>query len=231
MINDKPIQDLLAETQRVVDIAVKKGMQGYKPAAKTIEKLNNDVFVFSACKTHIELKEVGSMLTDENGDITPWSSFRTQVLDVHKLYNEDYLQAEYGFALSSAEMGSKWDQWEQEGDRYNLQYRTAQDNRVRESHAELAGITLPVSDPFWSDYLPPNGWNCRCTTVQVNADKYAQSNSKTAIDKGETATTDIDSKGRNRAAMFRFNPGKDKVIFPRNHPYYKVWKSIENKID
>ena len=230
MITDKPVKELISETNRAIDHAVKKGIADNKPSAKTLDKLDNDVFVFSTCKTHIQLKEVGAMLTSED-TITPWSEFRTKVLEIHKLYNEDYLQAEYGFAVSSAEMGAKWDRWEQEGDRYNLQYRTAQDDRVRVSHAELAGITLPVSDPFWNDYLPPNGWNCRCTTVQVNTGKYPESNSKSSQDKGERATTEIDSKGHNRSAMFRFNPGKQKVIFPPHHPYYKVWKSIENKID
>ena len=50
-----------------------------------------------------------------------------------------------------------------------------EDDRVREDHAILHGTTLPPSDPFWSLYLPPNGWNCRCTAVQVRKGKYPQS--------------------------------------------------------
>ena len=230
MITDKPVIALMDETKRVLGNGVSKGLKDNNPPKAMIESLDNDVFVFSACKTHIQLKEVSSLLTDENGKINSFQKFSQDVLTIYDDYNLNYLDAEYNFAITSAEMGSKWSQWEQEGDRYNLQYRTAQDDRVRETHAALAGTTLPVSDPFWDDFLPPNGWNCRCTTVQVNQGKYPESNSAQAIQKGDLATTQIDAKGNDKGAMFRFNPGKEKVIFPPHHPYYKVWKSIANKL-
>ena len=31
---------------------------------------------------------------------------------------------------------------------------------MRPEHAALDRITLPMSDPFWESYYPPNGWNC-----------------------------------------------------------------------
>ena len=37
----------------------------------------------------------------------------------------------------------------EDGDRYNLQYRTANDGKVRPEHATMHGITLPPSYPFW----------------------------------------------------------------------------------
>ena len=46
-------------------------------------------------------------------------------------------------------MAAKWHDFEQDGDRYYLQYRTAGDDKVREEHAALNGTTLPPSDPFW----------------------------------------------------------------------------------
>lgn len=57
-------------------------------------------------------------------------------------------------------MAAKWEKFEEDGDRYNLQYRTAGDDKVRPEHAALNGVTLPMSDPFWESYYPPNGWNC-----------------------------------------------------------------------
>ena len=117
-------------------------------------------------------------------------------------------------------MAVKWKEWEQDGDRYDLQYRTAGDDRVREEHAALDGITLPPSDPFWDSYLPPNGWNCRCTTVQVRRGKYPQSDPAAAMAAGARCT-DTPKK-----QIFRFNPGKQEKIFPPKHPYYKVPKEI-----
>ena len=43
-------------------------------------------------------------------------------------------------------MAVKWHDIAQDGEEYNLQYRTAGDDRVREAHARLDGVTLPPSD-------------------------------------------------------------------------------------
>ena len=136
------------------------------------------------------------------------------------------LEAEYILATFSAEMVAKWSDLEKSSDRYNLQYRTAQDDRVRESHAILANTTLPFDDAFRNSYYPPNGWRCRCSAVQVRVGKYPVDNSVDAIKKGETATTRIDKKGNNPDSIFRFNPGKQKVIFPPNHPYRQVHEGV-----
>ena len=117
---------------------------------------------------------------------------------------------------------ARWQAIAADGDDYLLQYRTAKDERVREQHRILDGITLPPSDKFWDEFFPPNGWNCRCTAVQVNPKRYPESNSEEAIQRGRAATFQPNSKGQNKARIFRFNPGKDKKIFPPKHPYYKV---------
>jgi SPP1 gp7 family putative phage head morphogenesis protein len=43
-----------------------------------------------------------------------------------------------------------------------LRYQTAQDDRVRESHAALEGLVLPVDDPFWLTHWGPWDYGCRC---------------------------------------------------------------------
>lgn len=132
------------------------------------------------------------------------------------------MEAEYRFAKTSATSAGRWAAIEADGDAFNLQYRTAGDDRVRDSHAALDMITLPPSDPFWSSFSFPNGWRCRCSYVQVRKSKYPLSDSAEAIRLAEEATTQIDKDGKNRLEIFRFNPGKDKVIFPPHHPYRKV---------
>ena len=222
--------ELVNETHRVIGNAVDKGLRDNMPPAEMVSKLQNDTFVFSACKTHIELKEVSLKLIDGNGKIQSFQKFSQYVMDIHKQYNENYLQAEYIFATSSAEMAAKWVDVEKDGDRYNLQYRTAQDDRVRDAHRAIAGTTLPASDPFWNSYYPPNGWRCRCNAVQVLKEKYPTDNSIDKIKLADGATTQIDSKGRDRNAMFMYNPGKQQVIFPPKHPYYKVQQGIHDII-
>ena len=61
--------------------------------------------------------------------------------------------------------------------------------------------------------------NCRCVAVQVRKSKYPVSDSSAAQEKGEKATTQIGKSGINKAAIFRFNPGKEMKLMPPKHPY------------
>ena len=94
--------------------------------------------------------------------------FLNYVQTIDRTYNRNYLRTEYNFVSASSEMAGRWEDFERDGDEYWLQYRTTGDDRVRPEHAALNGVTLPPSDPFWNVYYPPNGWNCRCTVVQVS---------------------------------------------------------------
>jgi len=50
---------------------------------------------------------------------------------------------------------------------WGYKYVTVGDDRVRESHIGLDGVTLPKEDSFWRANKPPNGWACRCQLIQV----------------------------------------------------------------
>lgn len=186
------------------------------------ERLANDVFIFSGLKTHAQLFEAYGMLTDENGKVKTFEKFQKDIKTLNDTYNGSYLESEYQFAKASSQQAGKWAKIEQTGDRYNLQYRTAQDDRVRPAHQLMANITLPPTDQFWNSYYPPNGWRCRCVAVQVRKKDYETSDSETANKAGDKATTQIGKDGKNKLAIFRFNPGKEGVVFPPGHPYRKV---------
>ncbi len=230
MLKDKPVKAVISETQRILDDGMQSGLSDNEPPQQMTDSLRSDVFVFSACKTHIQLKELSSMLLNDQGKVTPMSEFKQKATELHQQYNGNYLEAEYVFATSSAQMAAQWADVAQSENRYDLQYRTAGDSQVRETHRRLSNITLPADDPFWDAYYPPNGWRCRCTAIQVRKGKYPQSDSNEAITRGEIATTEIDAQGNNRAEMFRFNPGKQQVIFPPSHPYYKVKETVTKNV-
>ncbi|MDD7908552.1 phage minor head protein [Pseudovibrio exalbescens] len=40
--------------------------------------------------------------------------------------------------------------------------------RHRPHHADKAGVILPVDDPFWDVWFPPNGWRCVCWLRQIS---------------------------------------------------------------
>jgi SPP1 gp7 family putative phage head morphogenesis protein len=177
------------------------------------KRLQRSDYIFSGMKTFHELNEAFPSLLDSNGNRKTFEAFLNDVRKIDNTYNSNYLRAEYNFVQSSAEMAAKWEQFSEDGDRYNLQYRTANDGKVRPEHAALNGVTLPPSDPFWEEYYPPNGWNCRCTVVQVRKSKYPATPHDEAMALGEEALQ-RDTKG-----IFHFNPGKEDKTVPDYNPY------------
>ncbi len=178
--------------------------------------LQENAFIFSGFRVYHSLREVGLSLLTDDGNIKPLSEFRRDVHRINDKYNHNYLRAEYQHAVGSTLMAARWQQIEADGDQYDLQYRTAGDDHVREDHRLLHGTTLPPSDPFWSKYYPPNGWGCRCTAVQVRRGKFPHTDPTLAMQRGDNCTENA------KQQMFRFNPGKELKVFPPKHPYYKA---------
>lgn len=50
---------------------------------------------------------------------------------------------------------------------WGYRYATVGDARVRDTHAALEGTTLPKEDPFWNQFWPPNGYQCRCVAIPI----------------------------------------------------------------
>ena len=176
-------------------------------------RLSRSNFIFSGMKAFHELHEAFPSLVDENGVRKPFERFLNDVRAIDKTYNANYLRAEYNFVAASADMAAKWERFSQDGDRYNLQYRTAGDGRVRPEHADLDGVTLPPSDSFWQEFYPPNGWNCRCNVIQVRKSKYPITPHDEAMRRGNEALAK-DARG-----IFRFNPGCEQKSVPDYNPY------------
>lgn len=185
---------------------------GYKISDDLKAHLEKDIYIFSGFKTYAQLKEIALMLRDDQGNLISYSEFEKKVLDINENYNVNYLRTEYNLAISSALMAARWEAFARDADQYDLQYRTAGDEHVRESHRKMDRITLSFEDLFWLYFFPPNGWGCRCTVVQVRKGKYPLSDSAEAIRIGNEATED-------GAEIFRFNPGRARILFPPKHPY------------
>lgn len=193
--------------------------------------LQKSDWMFSGLKTFHELHEAFPSLIDEKGERKPFERFYNDVQKVDETYNRNYLRAEFNFATASAEMAARWEEFERDGDRYYLQYRTGGDDRVRgvidpfSRYAEksklmraLHGVTLPVGHPFWDSHFPPNGWNCRCDVMQVRKSSH-EATSEDALSKCITALNTEQERQKTKREMFRFNPGKQKKVFPDYHPY------------
>ena len=193
--------------------ALNSGFQQVKMSDAMRQRLQRSNYIFSGMKTFHELNEAFPSLIDENGNRKPFEQFLNDVQRIDRTYNQNYLRAEYNFCQASADMAAKWEGFMQDGDRYNLQYRTQRDKKVRPEHAALDRVTLPMSDPFWQEYYPPNGWNCRCTVVQVRKSKYPVTPHDEAMALGEEAT------GKDTKGIFHFNPGIEQKTIPDYNPY------------
>lgn len=209
IIAEEPAQQFIQEHAAILDSSFAE----VRMSDTLRQSLSRSNYIFSGIKTFHEMNEAFPSLIDENGNRKPFERFLNDVQKINQTYNRNYLRAEYNFAHASAQGAARWEQIEQDGDEFNLQYRTAQDGNVRPEHAALHGVTLPPSDPFWRTYYPPNGWNCRCTVVQVLRDKYPTTPRDEAIRRGEEAT------GKDTKGIFRFNPGIERKSFPDYNPY------------
>ena len=213
LLTDSDVRKLIERQKLIFDNAVDTALKEVPLDDISVQRLKESNYVFSGIKTFHELNEAFPSLLDEKGNRKPFNQFLNDVQKVYDAYNVQYLRTEYNFAQASALMAARWKKFEQDGDRYNLQYRTMYDKRVRRTHRMLHNITLPIESPFWDKYFPPNGWNCRCTVVQVRKDKYPVSNEQEAMNLGSQATA-----GKYQE-MFMFNPGKRMTTFPAYNGY------------
>jgi SPP1 gp7 family putative phage head morphogenesis protein len=173
-----------------------------------LQKFEKNIYYFSGFKNYQQLKEANELLLDENRNIRPFSEFLQLVKKINTKYNVNYLSAEYGHAVASAQMATKWQEIQaQQEDLPFLQYDTVGDDRVRDEHRGIDGVIRRVDDDFWKTWYPPNGWNCRCSVRQLD-------------DAKETPVADIVYP--ELLPMFRTNVGVKQVIFPANHPYMQV---------
>lgn len=209
ILGNKEVQEFISTHATMLNNSFKQ----VKMSDKMRERLTRSNYIFSGIKTFHELNEAFPSMLDENGNKKPFERFLNDVQKINDTYNANYLHAEYNFVQASATMAAKWEQFSEDGDRYYLQYRTAKDDKVRPEHAALDGVTLPMSDSFWETYYPPNGWNCRCTVVQVRKQKYPATEHAEAMSRGEEAMNG------ERYNIFRFNSGKQGKTMPDYNPY------------
>lgn len=104
------------------------------------------------------------------------------------------------------------------------QYITVGDERVRDEHAALNGLTLPADSPFWQTHYPPWDWGCRCQVVPVDPETYGmiQDEAEPGRAISEQETKELEQNGRitdpasgrtisvlpsKKPGAFRWNPG------------------------
>lgn len=80
-------------------------------------------------------------------------------------------------------------------------YSTVGDDRVRETHAAMEGVTAPPDDPIWNEWKPPADWNCRCTLLR-NFSPVPLKAAPASVKVGDREVPVQPGEG------FRFDPGR-----------------------
>lgn len=139
----------------------------------TLIKLRDNLFRFSGVKTFQNVKELEAVrFSLETGFLKTLKEYRVDALPIYDKFNRDWSATEIDTTLTSADFAAKTDIFKEEAETFPmLRYQTAGDANVREEHAALDGITKPVDDPFWDNYMPPNGFNCYDRETEIYTDK------------------------------------------------------------
>jgi len=209
LLLDLPLYELInKQLQAGLDIAFDS------PDKRLKQFLSRNIQKFSGFKSHQVCQAITEKLTDAEGKIRPFKDFKADALELNALYNKHYLETEYNQAVASAQMASKWSQFEDDA---LLKFVTVGDDLVRNDHKKLDGITLPRSDDFWLRYYPPLEWNCRCTVYEVGPDEVHSTAEQLQ------GLPDIDG-------LFANNVGLSGELFSPAHPYFDVSEQVAKKI-
>lgn len=192
------------------------GLKDFNPNTKeykTLQAFTDNISKFAANKTFQNIAEMQSVLRDGDGVLKTFAEFKKDAGAIFDNYNKNYLKTEFNTALSNSQGAERWLTLQANKDiKPNVIYRTSGDSRVRDSHAALDGNIYSLDDTELSSIAPANDWNCRCFLEPTS----------TAV-KNEI----INKVNENINPLFAFNSGKDGVLFPPKHPYYKVPKKYK----
>lgn len=178
------------------------------PDAKTLQKLTENVFQFSASKDFHILSDMTAALKGSDGKMRSFDDFRAEVDKMNVKYNQNWLRTEYNQAVASSQCAARWTDFEKHSKSMPfLQYQAVMDGNTRAEHAALNGVIKRVDSDFWDKYYPPNGWGCRCEVIQLPGKNHKETPAETI------KFCKVDD-------MWKVNVGKKGVVFPKGHPYF-----------
>lgn len=76
--------------------------------------------------------------------------------------------------MQTAYAVGQWDEIESQAEiAPYLMYDAIDDAVTRPEHRKWDRTVLPVKHAWWKTHFPPNGYNCRCSVIQMDADEVA----------------------------------------------------------
>lgn len=221
LVDRKVLRSIAQDLMRGVHKGIgKRTIDWNNPDTDMMQHLTENVYQFSAAKTYQELRDMTSAIHDGE-KVRNFDEYEKEVNSIIGKYNRNWLITEYNQAIAAAQSAARWNDYMKHAqDMPYLQYQCIMDANTRPEHIALHGIIKRIDDPFWDKYMPPNGWGCRCEAIQLPGSSYQ-----------ETPDDNIHPFGV--PDMFKTNFGKQGMVFPPEHAYYKgmpkeVWKGLES---
>lgn len=172
-----------------------------------LANLQKDVWQFSGAKNYQQLRQLTAALVGDDGKLRSLADFKTAAKKINADYVDRYLPPEYNLAVNGSIMARKWDEIAaQKNTLPLLQFDAVLDTQTTALCASLNNTILPVGHPFWNKYFPPNHYGCRSTVRQLAVGAVTP--------ESKIPTADIPK-------MFQTNLGKQGLVFPPDHPYFK----------
>lgn len=197
-------QKLDEAVQKGIDIAI--GMEQADPA--TIFALRHNAWQFSGAKSYSQLLSFSRALVDSRGNIASLADFRQSVQNISGTHMQ-WLRTEYDTAIAGGQMASLWGQIEEDADLLPLlKFEVVLDARTSDICQSLDGVVRHYTDPIFNKYYPPNHFGCRTTIRRLRQDE-------------EPITPDDRLRLPEIPKLFQVNLGRQGLVFPDDHPYYK----------
>lgn len=187
------------------------GMDLAQASGKDLElltELRENIYMFSAAKTFAEVKEISSMLVDDEGNVRTSREFNKLGRETYDLWNDNYGVTEYNTAIGQATMAAKWNEVEKNKEILPLlQYSTIGD--ACDICAPLDGLIAKIDDPVWDSVMPVNHFNCLCTVLQLDEGEPTENR--------DEIVADVEYKMQ---PLFVNNAGKTGEVFNSSHPFF-----------
>lgn len=182
-----------------------------------LEELVTNMYMFSGGKTFQIVKEISSLLVDENGNQRSSREFNKLGRETYDTWNDNWGRTEYNTAVGSGDMAVKWKDIEAQKDVMPyLEYDAVLDKNTSAICRPLDGIVALVNDPIWDRITPLNHFNCRCILKQRRDGEVTK-------DVNNTVSKVVD----NMNPIFVNNVGKTGEVFTKDHPYFDVAKEYK----
>jgi SPP1 gp7 family putative phage head morphogenesis protein len=170
------------------------------PDFDMLKHMRENVYLFSSAKTFNYVLASEGLIT-EGDKVLPFTEFKKRAKEVYDKYNDAWLKAEYETAIGSGQIARAWNDFAPDA---ILKYSTAKDSHVSDVCRSMEGVTRPKDDKIWITNSPLQHYRCRCVLLSSSLYEVRPVPSTVLMPPKE----------------FAFNPGIEKQVYDKSHPYF-----------